>query len=53
MYFYVFMILRPAARFLISPFPPFAFAARDFAAVILPPLVFFTTVFSCLAKLGD
>ena len=39
---YVFMILRPALRFLTGPRPPRAFAARFFAAVILPPLLFFT-----------
>src|SRR5476649_1431610 len=35
------MIFLPAMRFLIGPFPPGFFAARVFAAVILPPLVFF------------
>src|ERR1700693_6399931 len=35
------MILRPAGRFLTIPFPPRPFAARRFAAVILPPLLFF------------
>jgi hypothetical protein len=38
---YVFMILRPAFRFLIGPRPFFVLAARFFAAVILPPRVFF------------
>lgn len=37
----VLMILRPAGRFLTIPFPPRPFAARFFAAVILPPLLFF------------
>jgi hypothetical protein len=39
---YVFMIFRPALRFFTGPRPPRAFAARFFAAVILPPLLFFT-----------
>jgi hypothetical protein len=34
------MIRRPAGRFLTMPFPPFPFAARLFAAVILPPRLF-------------
>jgi hypothetical protein len=34
------MMFRPAGRFLIGPLPPADFAARFFAAVILPPLVF-------------
>jgi hypothetical protein len=38
------MILRPAGRFLTSPFPPGPLAARFFAAVILPPLLFFAIV---------
>jgi len=37
----VFMILRPALRFLTGPRPPADFAARRLAAVILPPLLFF------------
>ena len=37
----VLMIFRPAGRFLTIPFPPRPFAARFFAAVILPPLLFF------------
>jgi hypothetical protein len=37
----VFMILRPALRFAMRPFPPADFAARRLAAVILPPLLFF------------
>jgi hypothetical protein len=36
----VFMIFRPALRFLTGPFPPGAFAARFLAAVILPPRLF-------------
>jgi len=40
----VLMILRPAGRFLTIPFPPGPFAARFFAAVILPPLLFFAMV---------
>jgi hypothetical protein len=40
LWFQVLMIRRPAGRFLIRPFPPRAFAARFFAAVILPPLLF-------------
>jgi hypothetical protein len=35
------MIFLPAFRFLTGPFPPGASAARFFAAVILPPLLFF------------
>jgi hypothetical protein len=35
------MIFRPAGRFLTGPLPPRDFAARFFAAVILPPLLFF------------
>ena len=38
---YVFMILRPALRLATLPLPPGFFAARFFAAVIRPPLVFF------------
>src|SRR2546425_232105 len=37
---HVFMIFRPALRFLTRPFPPGDFAARLLAAVILPPLLF-------------
>jgi hypothetical protein len=35
------MMFRPALRFLTFPFPPDVFAARRFAAVILPPRLFF------------
>jgi hypothetical protein len=35
------MILLPALRFRTGPFPPGDSAARFFAAVILPPLLFF------------
>jgi len=38
---HVFMIFWPTLRFLTAPFPPGAFAARFFAAVILPPLLAF------------
>jgi hypothetical protein len=38
---YDFMILLPAARFLMLPRPPGALAARRFAAVMRPPLDFF------------
>ena len=38
------MILLPALRFLMSPLPPAVFAARFFAAVIRPPLLFFTVI---------
>jgi hypothetical protein len=38
---YVFIICLPIARSFIGPFPPGIFAARRFAAVILPPLLFF------------
>ena len=43
------MIFRPAGRFLTRPFPPGPFAARCFAAVILPPLLFFAIMspFGC------
>ena len=34
------MMCLPAGRFLTMPFPPFPFAARRFAAVILPPRLF-------------
>ena len=37
---HVFIIFRPALRFLTRPFPPGDFAARLLAAVILPPLLF-------------
>jgi hypothetical protein len=51
------MILRPAGRFLIRPFPPFTLAARFFAAVILPPLLFLAILCSCFSgfdiKLGE
>lgn len=40
----VLMILRPAGRFLTLPLPPLLFAARVFAAVIRPPLLFFAMV---------
>jgi len=40
----VLMIFRPAGRFLTIPFPPDPLAARFFAAVILPPLLFFAIV---------
>lgn len=35
------MIRRPAGRFFTIPLPPLPFAARTFAAVILPPRLFF------------
>jgi hypothetical protein len=35
------MILLPALRFFTWPRPPGDFAARPFAAVIRPPLLFF------------
>jgi hypothetical protein len=35
------MMFLPAGRLLTGPFPPGLLAARVFAAVILPPLVFF------------
>jgi len=37
------MIFLPAFRFLTGPLPPGAFAARFFAAVIRPPLLFLAT----------
>ena len=36
----VFMIFLPTLRFLMRPLPPGFFAARFFAAVIRPPLLF-------------
>jgi uncharacterized membrane protein len=50
---YVFMMFLPAARSFTGPFPPGFFAARDLAAVILPPLLFFAilnTSFNCLVS---
>jgi hypothetical protein len=38
------MIFLPTLRFLTRPRPPGDFAARRFAAVILPPLLFFAMV---------
>jgi hypothetical protein len=38
------MIFLPALRFLTRPRPPAALAARFFAAVIRPPLLFFTVI---------
>jgi hypothetical protein len=38
---YVFIMCLPAGRSFTGPFPPGFFAARDLAAVILPPLLFF------------
>lgn len=35
------MIFLPTGRFATLPLPPGFFAARFFAAVILPPLLFF------------
>ncbi len=35
------MILLPTLRLATGPFPPGFLAARFFAAVILPPLLFF------------
>jgi len=40
----VFIIFLPALRFLTGPRPPAALAARFFAAVIRPPLLFFTVI---------
>ena len=40
----VLMIFFPAGRFLTIPLPPGPFAARFFAAVILPPLLIFAMV---------
>jgi hypothetical protein len=40
------MMSLPAGRFLIMPFPPFRFDARPFAAVILPPRLFFAMMTS-------
>ena len=39
------MTLRPAGRLLTVPFPPGPLAARFFAAVIRPPLLFFAILF--------
>src|SRR5947209_5653004 len=41
---YVFMMCLPALRFLTGPLPPLLFAARRFAAVIRPPLLFFAMI---------
>jgi len=38
------MMCRPAGRFLTIPFPPLPFAARIFAAFILPPRLFFAMI---------
>ncbi len=38
------MMRRPAGRFFTIPFPPLPFAARIFAAFILPPRLFFAMV---------
>jgi hypothetical protein len=38
------MIFRPALRLLTLPLPPADFAARRFAAVMRPPLLFFIVV---------
>ena len=46
------MMFRPAVRFLIAPRPPDFLAARFFAAVILPPLLFFAILKSLLQKLS-
>src|ERR1700674_744365 len=43
-------MFRPAARFLIAPRPPDFLAARFFAAVILPPLLFFAILKSPPSK---
>jgi hypothetical protein len=46
---YVFMIFRPALRFLMRPRPPAVLAARRLAAVIRPPLLFFIVITPFLA----
>src|SRR6185295_639830 len=46
---YVLMIFLPAGRFFTGPLPPGRFAARAFAAVILPPLLFFAICFVSVA----
>jgi hypothetical protein len=38
---YVLMIRLPAGRLRTGPLPPLLFAARRFAAVMRPPLLFF------------
>ena len=48
---YVFMILRPTLRFLTRPRPPVEFAARRLAALIRPPLLFFTVITPSLVLL--
>src|SRR5215213_5906787 len=52
----VFMIFRPAGRFAMGALPPLAFAARFFAAVMRPPLLFLAIMISwvdgCCAKEG-
>jgi hypothetical protein len=47
------MILLPALRFLMSPIPPADLAARFFAAVIRPPLLFFTVITPSLVLQTD
>lgn len=44
-------MFRPARRFLTGPRPPRDLAARLFAAVILPPLLFFAILKSPLESL--
>src|SRR5256885_2913983 len=50
----VLMIFRPAGRFLTIPFPPGPLAALFFAAVMRPPLLFFSICFSffCVVSLN-
>ena len=47
---YVLMMRLPAGRLLIRPFPPELFAARCFAAVMRPPLLFFAMGFSSVSR---
>ena len=49
----VFMMFRPAGRFLMRPLPPFDLAARFLAAVIRPPRDFFAILFSLCGWMGD
>jgi hypothetical protein len=46
------MMFLPALRVLTFPFPPGAFAARFFAAVIRPPLLFFAMLHSLWLRLN-
>jgi hypothetical protein len=44
------MIFRPALRLATGPLPPGDLAARDFAAVIRPPLLFLAIAMNSLVE---